>query len=159
MAGSLDERWPYSRGVDKVTEQDLRTIVREFRASVSDELHVQQRRMTEFQKEVRERITMTETAILNTVSDMGREMDRRFTSLERHAVETDARLDRVEDDLGAVKDRLEGVEGRLEGVEGRLEGVEGRLEGVEGRLEGVEGRLDGLSDGVQELLRRLPPSS
>ena len=95
---------------------------------------------------------MTETAILNTVSDMGREMDRRFTSLERHAVETDARLDRVEDDLGAVKDRLEGVEGRLEGVEGRLEGVEGRLEGV-------EGRLDGLSDGVQEILRRLPPSS
>ena len=121
-----------------MTEQDLRTIVREFRASVSDELHVQQRRMTEFQKEVRERITMTETAILNTVSDMGREMDRRFTSLERHAVETDARLDRVEDDLGAVKDRLEGVEGRLEGV---------------------EGRLDGLSDGVQEILRRLPPSS
>jgi archaellum component FlaC len=118
-------------------EDDLRTIVREFRASVSDDIEAQRRRMDDFADEVRRRfaeqdvrigalenrIATAETAILNEIRDLSNRMDRRF--------------ERVENRLNGVEDRVGGVENRLNGVEDRVGGVENRLAGVEDRLSGT----------------------
>jgi hypothetical protein len=116
----------YSRGV-LVADEDVKTIVREFRTSVSADLAAAHRKIEDFKDEMRKRIATAETAILNEIRDMG--------------VRLDLRLERVEVRLGEVEGRLGGVEGRLGEVEGRLGGVEVRLGEVEGRLGGVEGRL------------------
>lgn len=46
--------------------------------------------------EVRARISTAETAIVNAVRDMGRDIDRRLAQVERRLSETDARLKRIE---------------------------------------------------------------
>ncbi len=80
-----------------MADDDLRTLVREFRTSLSDDLSATHRQMTELSDEVRAQITMAETAILNAVRDLGRDIDRRLTHLERRPSETDGRLKRIED--------------------------------------------------------------
>lgn len=80
-----------------MADEDLRTLVREFRTSVSDDLSATHRQMAELSDEVRARITTAETAILNAVRDMGRDIDRRLTRIEKGLSEMDARLTRIED--------------------------------------------------------------
>jgi hypothetical protein len=80
-----------------MSDEDLRTLVREFRTSVSDDLSATHRQMAELSDEVRARITTAETAILNAVRDTGRDIDRRLTQIEKRLSETDARLKRIED--------------------------------------------------------------
>ncbi|CAN5304081.1 hypothetical protein BH23ACT9_BH23ACT9_32050 [soil metagenome] len=110
-------------------EEDLLTLVRQFRTSVSDDLTATHRQMDALRDEVRIRIETSETAILNSIRDLGQGLDRRMTGLELTGASTDIRLGRVEDRLTGVEVRLTGVEGRLVGVEDRLTGVEGRLPG------------------------------
>ena len=101
-----DERSVPSEGEDKVTEQDLRTLVREFQANVFEAFRQQKRRTADFQREVRDRITMAERAMLNAVMDATGGIDRRLTALERHAVDADARLDAVDDGVQEILRRL-----------------------------------------------------
>lgn len=80
-----------------MADDDLRTLVREFRTSVSDDLSATHRQMAELSDEVRARITTAETAILNAVRDMGRDIDRRLAQVEKRLSDSDARLKRIED--------------------------------------------------------------
>lgn len=73
-----------------MSEDDLRTMLREFRASVAADLEAADRRMRDFVDEMRERIGTAETAILNEIRAMDRRVDRR--------------LERVEERLAALED-------------------------------------------------------
>ena len=83
--------------VHVMADDDLWTLVREFVTSVSNDLSATHRQMAELSDEVRARITTAETAILNAVRDMGRDIDRRLAQVEQRLSETDARLERIED--------------------------------------------------------------
>jgi chromosome segregation ATPase len=115
-------------------EDDLRTMVREFRESVSGDLSVTHRQMRDLANEVRQRLTTAETALLNALRDHALETDRRFTRLEQDVVD---------------------LHGRLDGLDGRLDGLDGRLDGLDGRLDGLDGRLTGRLDDVQASLARI----
>jgi hypothetical protein len=79
-----------------VTEDDLRTMLREFRTSVAADLDAQHRRIAQFVEESRrrftqldervaqldERIRIAETAILNEIRAMSDRIDRRIERLE-----------------------------------------------------------------------------
>jgi hypothetical protein len=65
-----------------VADQGIKTIVREFRASVSEDLAAAHRHIDEFSDEVRGRITTAETAILNELRDLSGRLDRRLERLE-----------------------------------------------------------------------------
>jgi hypothetical protein len=78
-------------------EAELRTLVYEVCARVSDDLSATCRQMAELSDEVRARITTGETAILNAVRDLGRDVDRRMVQVEHCVSEIDARLGRIED--------------------------------------------------------------
>ena len=80
-----------------LADDDVRTLVREFRTSVSDDLSATHRQMAELSDEVRARITTAETAILNAVRDLGRDIDRRLAQVEKRLSESDARLKRIEE--------------------------------------------------------------
>jgi hypothetical protein len=82
-------------------DEDLRTMVREFRARVAADLEAQHRRLDDFRYEMRRRLATMETAIVNEIRDLAGRMDRR---IER------------------VEIRLDEVDGRLEGLELRLDG-------------------------------------
>jgi hypothetical protein len=79
-----------------VADQDLQTMVREFRTSVSADLEAAHRRIDEFSTEIRHRITTAETAILNEIRDLDGRLDRRLERLEVRMTEVDARLTAIE---------------------------------------------------------------
>ena len=62
---------------------DMRDVVREFRASVSADLDAQHRRLDEFGSEMRSRITTTETTIVNELRALSERIDRRLDRIER----------------------------------------------------------------------------
>lgn len=146
-------------------EDDLRTMVREFRASVSGDLSVTHRQMRDLANEVRQRLTTAETALLNALRDHALETDRRFTRLEQDVVDLIGRLDGLDGRLDGLDGRLDGVDGRLDGVDGRLDGLAGRLDGLadlpsrldglDVRLDDLDGRLNGRLDGMQASLARI----
>ena len=80
-----------------MADDDLGTLVRELRTSVSDDLSATHRQMAELSDEVRARITTAETAILNAVRDLGRDVDPRLSHIEKRLSESDGRLKRIED--------------------------------------------------------------
>ena len=65
-----------------VTDDDIRRIVREFRASVSVDLDAQHRRLDEFGDEMRRRITTAETTIVNELRSLGERLDTRLGRIE-----------------------------------------------------------------------------
>lgn len=89
-----------------MADEDLRTMVREFRESMTEavadiieriegagrRIDENSRRIEEQGNELRHRISVAETAILNTIRDQARLYDRRTTRLE-------VRVDRMEDRL------------------------------------------------------------
>lgn len=81
------------------TDDGLRRMVRDFHRSVSNDLTVTHRQMNALSDEVRTRITTAETAILNAVRGLGRDLDSRPMQVEQRMAETDARLNLVEDAL------------------------------------------------------------
>lgn len=78
-----------------MADEDVKTIVREFRTSVSADLNALHRNIEELKDETRQRFTTMETAILNEIRDLG------------------GRLERVASRVGDVEGRLGDVEGRL----------------------------------------------
>ena len=79
-----------------VADQDIKTIVREFRASVSEDLAAAHRHIDEFSDEIRNRITTAETAILNELRDLSGRLDRRLERLEGRMGELDVRMGELE---------------------------------------------------------------
>ena len=77
-----------------MADDELKTLVREFRTSVSADLDAQHRRLDDFSDEVRQRFSTVETAIVNEIRDMSGRIDRR--------------LERVESRIGDLEDRSNG---------------------------------------------------
>ncbi len=65
-----------------VADEELKTMVREFRSSVAADLEAVHRRIDGFSNEIRGRISTAETAILNEIRDLSGRLDRRFERLE-----------------------------------------------------------------------------
>jgi hypothetical protein len=59
-----------------MADEDLKTMLREFRASVSDDLATVHRSLEEFKDETRQRFATMETAILNEIRDLGGRLER-----------------------------------------------------------------------------------
>jgi hypothetical protein len=56
-------------------DDDLKTMVREFRARVAADLEAQHRRIDDLSDEIRRRIGTAETAIVNEIRDLGGRLD------------------------------------------------------------------------------------
>ena len=80
-------------------DDDLKTMVREFRASVAADLEAQHRRIDDLSDEIRRRIGTAETAIVNEIRDLGGRLDRRLERLEIRIGELDLRVDSIEQHL------------------------------------------------------------
>jgi uncharacterized coiled-coil protein SlyX len=77
----------------------------------------------------------------------------------------DARFAGVDTKLAAIREvqllhsqRFTTLELRIGQVEKRIGGLEARFDGLEARFDGLEKKVDGLSEGMAEVLRRLPPA-
>jgi hypothetical protein len=79
-----------------VADEDLKTMVRDFRASVATDLEAAHRRIDEFSAEVRSRITTAEMAILNEIRDLSGRLDRRLERVEVRVTELDAQVGGLE---------------------------------------------------------------
>ena len=71
-----------------MADDDVKTMVRAFRSSVSGDLNALHRNIEELKDEMRQRLATVETAILNEIRDLG------------------GRLERVADRVGDVEGRL-----------------------------------------------------
>jgi chromosome segregation ATPase len=129
---------------EPVDEADLRTLVRAFRASVSEDQAAIHRQMSDLATEVRQRITTVETAMLNGLRDLGQWTDRRFTELERDVAE-------VRHEVAGVKQELAGVKEDVAGVEQELAGVKEDVAGVKEDVAGVRQDVAQLADGMKDL--------
>lgn len=65
-----------------MTDDDLRQVIRDFRASVSSDLGDQHRRLDEFGDELRRRITTAETTVVNEIRALSDRLDRRLARIE-----------------------------------------------------------------------------
>lgn len=65
-----------------MSDPDLRTMVREFRSSVSADLEAQHRRLDELADEMRHRITTAETTIVNELRSLTDRLDLRLGRIE-----------------------------------------------------------------------------
>lgn len=95
-------------------EDDLRTLVREFKASVVIELADTNRRIAEQGVELRQRITMVENGLHNAIRDAARDTDMRIGHLENRTQEVEVRLTGVESGLAGVHGLVRQVLDRLD---------------------------------------------
>jgi hypothetical protein len=65
-----------------MAEDDLRLLVREFRASVSSDLESQHQRLDELADEMRRRITIAESTIVNELRSLATRLDLRLGRIE-----------------------------------------------------------------------------
>jgi len=84
-----------------MADEELETLVREFRTSVSADLEAQHKRLDDFSDEVRQRFGTIETAIVNEIRDMSGRIDRRLERVE-------SRIGDVETRIGDLEDRSNG---------------------------------------------------
>lgn len=86
---------------EPVPDDDLKTMVREFRTSVTADLEAAHRRIDDLSDEVRRRIGTAETAILNEIRDLSGRLDRRLERVE-------VRMGELETRIGSIEERLDG---------------------------------------------------
>lgn len=75
-----------------MADDEIKTVLREFRASVAADLTATHERMDHLEDEVRQRLRTMETAILNAIRDSSRETSRRFDEHDRRFNELEDRL-------------------------------------------------------------------
>ncbi len=120
--------------MERRVEEELRTMVREFRASVSEDLHATHQRMDQLAHDLRTRINTLETAVLNTLRDNTRETDRRLSRLEQQWAVIDERLDGHDDRFDAIDARLDTIDARLDRHDERFDTIDGTLQEILGLL-------------------------
>ena len=113
-------------------DQDLRTVVREFKASVSADLTGMHRRLDQFSDEVRDRFRTLETAVMHELRDLSQR--------------TDARADRIEARLDGIEPRLDAIDDRLDSIDDRLDGIDTHLDSMAAAIARIEDALAGGSD-------------
>ena len=82
-------------------------------------------------------------------------MDRRFDGIDERLDKVDERLDGIDERLDKVDERLDRIDERLDKVDERLDKMDERLDGMDRRFDGVDKRFDGLTLLVTENSRRL----
>ncbi len=127
--------------MERRVEEELRTMVREFRASVSEDLHATHQRMDQLAHDLRTRINTLETAVLNTLRDNTRETDRRLSRLEQQWAVIDERLDGHDDRFDAIDARLDTIDARLDTIDARLDRHDERFDAIDGTLQEILGLL------------------
>ena len=163
-----------------MSEDELRTVIREFKASVSaqfdtmsEDIAAIYRRMDEFAEEVRDRLRQTddhlrtvEASFFNSLRDLSQTVDRRFGRVDGRLDSMDGRLDSMDGRLDSMDGRLDGIDGRLDRIDGRLDDIDGRLDDIDGRLDrmdgrldGIDGRLGGIEGQLTVIIDRLPPAA
>lgn len=65
-----------------MSEDELRPVIRDFKASVSADLARQDRRLSAFADEMRQRIGAMETAVVNEIRDLSERVDGRLARIE-----------------------------------------------------------------------------
>ena len=71
-------------------------------------------------------------------------MDRRFDGIDERLDKVDERLDGIDERLDKVDERLDGIDERLDKVDERLDRIDERLDKVDERLDKMDERLDGM---------------
>ena len=82
-------------------------------------------------------------------------VDERLDGMDRRFDGFDERLDKVDERLDGIDERLDKVDERLDKMDERLDGMDRRFDGVDERFEGMDKRFDGLTLLVTENSRRL----
>ena len=81
--------------------------------------------------------------------------NRRLDQVDERLDGIDERLDKVDERLDGIDERLDKVDERLDKMDERLDGMDRRFDGVDERFEGMDKRFDGLTLLVTENSRRL----
>ncbi len=81
--------------------------------------------------------------------------NRRLDKVDERLDGIDERLDKVDERLDGIDERLDKVDERLDKMDERLDGMDRRFDGVDERFEGMDKRFDGLTLLVTENSRRL----
>ena len=81
--------------------------------------------------------------------------NRRLDKVDERLDKMDERLDKVDERLDGIDERLDKVDERLDKMDERLDGMDRRFDGVDERFEGMDKRFDGLTLLVTENARRL----
>lgn len=81
--------------------------------------------------------------------------NRRLDKMDERLDGIDERLDKVDERLDGIDERLDKVDERLDKMDERLDGMDRRFDGVDERFEGMDKRFDGLTLLVTENSRRL----
>lgn len=81
--------------------------------------------------------------------------NRRLDKVDERLDGIDERLDKVDERLDGIDERLDKVDERLDKMDERLDGMDRRFDGVDERFEGMDKRFDGLTLLVTENARRL----
>ena len=81
--------------------------------------------------------------------------NRRLDKVDERLDGMDRRFDGIDERLDKVDERLDGIDERLDKVDERLDRIDERLDKVDERLEGMDKRFDGLTLLVTENSRRL----
>lgn len=81
--------------------------------------------------------------------------NRRLDKVDERLDKMDERLDKVDERLDGIDERLDKVDERLDKMDERLDGMDRRFDGVDERFEGMDKRFDGLTLLVTENSRRL----
>lgn len=88
---------------DGVTEDDLRTMLREFRSSVAEDLDAQNRRIATFTEEMRRRFTQIEERVAS--------LERTVSTLDERLGQVDERIRIAEmailSEIRAMSDRID----------------------------------------------------
>ena len=82
-------------------------------------------------------------------------IDERLDKVDERLDGIDERLDKVDERLDRIDERLDKVDERLDKMDERLDGMDRRFDGVDERFEGMDKRFDGLTLLVTENSRRL----
>lgn len=81
--------------------------------------------------------------------------NRRLDKVDERLDGIDERLDKVDERLDGIDERLDKVDERLDKMDERFDGIDERLDGMDERFEGMDKRFDGLTLLVTENARRL----
>lgn len=95
-------------------DDDLRTLVLEFRASVSADLTTAHRRIDELGNEMRKRLATTELAMMNALRDHSKETDRRLGHIDAELATLRGDVSQLRGDVSELRTGMAEVLRRLD---------------------------------------------
>ncbi len=146
------------RIVDRMADDDLKTLVLEFRASVAADLTTAHRRIDELGDEMRQRFATTELAMMNALRDHSKETDRRLghidaelATLREDSADLRRRVGSLEQTTAELRDGLTGVRRGQSDLRGQMAELRGEFGGLRGEMGELRGDFGGLRGQMAEL--------